>query len=496
MGRELRDYQIRAIEDLRQALRDGFKRPLLMMPTGAGKTAVACEIIQSAVERGKRCMFTVPAIDLIDQTFSDFFRQGIYSIGVIQADHPQTNSSRMVQIASLQTLSRRNVGVPDIMIVDEAHRRDKALSKLMRHPDWAKVIWIGLSATPWARGLGEDYDKLIIATTTAELTEARYLSPFRVFAPAHPDLSDVKIIAGEYQNDQLGEAMQKGTLVGDIASTWLRLGENRPTICFAVNCAHAMAIQAAFEAAGVACGYQDAQTPRDERKDIARKFRTGELRVVANVGTLTTGIDWDVRCIIFARPTKSEMLYVQCIGRGLRTAEGKDHCLILDHSDTTMRLGFVTDILHEILDDGKSRKPADRTEPEDRKEPLPKPCSSCSHLKPPRVHTCPACGFTPKPKDIVETMDGDIIELSTRRKRAKNDLGSIDKAALYASLKRYQIDHNYQPGWVAHKYKERTGVWPRGLDATPAASVIDPAVASWIRSRNIARAKAAQAMQA
>jgi DNA repair protein RadD len=130
-----------------------------------------------------------------------------------------------------------------------------------------------------------------------------------------------------------------------------------------------------FEEAGVRAGYIDCLTKDDERKDIRSKFASGDYQVVCNVGVLTTGVDWDVRCIILARPTKSEILFVQIIGRGLRPAKGKDHCLVLDHSDTTSRLGFVTDIHHEELNDGKTRVSTTRGIR------LPKECPRCACLR-------------------------------------------------------------------------------------------------------------------
>jgi len=117
------------------------------------------------------------------------------------------------------------------------------------------------------------------------------------------------------------------------------------------------------------------------------------VKVVCNVGCLTIGIDWDARSIILARPTKSEMLFVQMVGRGLRMADGKTDCLILDHSDNHIRLGFVTDIHHDELDDGWERQKAI---PKDR-EVLPKKCPKCAFLKPPKLLACPCCGFIPVP---------------------------------------------------------------------------------------------------
>ena len=324
----------------------------------------------------------------MDQTVAAFAAQGIASVGVMQGYHPMTDAQQPVQVASIQTLAAPHAA--DRPTSSSSTRRiagSASWASGWRCPNGQKVPFVGLSATPWTKGLGKHYDDLIVAATTSELIDKGFLSPFRVFAPAHPDLSGVKVVAGDYHEGQLSEAMSQPVLVADTVSTWLRLGEDRPTLCFAVDRAHARKLADEFEAAGVPTGYVDANTPADERERIGRRLREGQIKVVCNVFCLTTGVDWDVRCIILARPTKSEILYTQIIGRGLRTAEGKQDCLILDHSDTTLRLGFVTDIHHEHLDDGRHRKSNGVTR--EKPTPLPKECPSCSYLKPAGVHQLP-----------------------------------------------------------------------------------------------------------
>ena len=352
MTRPLRPHQHKALDLLRASYAAGKCRPMVGATTGFGKTRLAAEIIKGAARRGKRILFVVPALELIDQTARAFYAEGITDIGVIQADHPMTAPERPVQIASIQTLQRRGLPAADLAIVDEGHRWFRFYEDWFAHPDWVNKLIIGMSATPWTRGLGRHYDELIIPATTAELITDGYLSEFRVFAPSSPDLSGVRTVAGDYDERDLAKAANQSALTADVIATWLQRANNRPTLCFAVDRAHAKRLQEQFVAAGVASAYVDAYTSREERERIRRGFHTGEIRVVCNVGVLTTGIDWDVRCLVLARPTKSEMLFVQIVGRGLRTAEGKDHCLILDHSDNHARLGFVTDIGRDRLDDG------------------------------------------------------------------------------------------------------------------------------------------------
>ena len=304
-------HQERALEALRRSLAGGKRRPMLQGPTGFGKTLTAAHIIQRALDKGNRVIFTVPALSLIDQTIGAFAIEGIHCVGVMQADHPGTDGEQPVQVCSVQTLARRQKPEASIVIVDEAHLAFKSVHDWMADPAWAKVPFIGLSATPWTRGLGKHYDDLIVAATTADLIRDGYLSPFTVFAPSEPDLSGVRTVAGDYHEGELAEAMDQVVLIGDVIDTWIKRGENRPTLVYGVNRAHAEHLQQRFLEAGVTAEYIDCFTERADRERIFDRFRASQTRIICNVATLTVGIDLDVRCIIDARPTKSEIRFVQ-----------------------------------------------------------------------------------------------------------------------------------------------------------------------------------------
>lgn len=481
MNRELFPHQVRAIEMLRASLGSGKCRPVLQAPTGFGKTMLAAAIVEGALAKRKRVIFTVPALSLVDQTVRAFWEEGVRDVGVIQGNHTMTDWSRPIQVASVQTLMRREVPQADVVVIDECHRWFDFYGRWMTEEAWRNIPFIGLSATPWTRGLGRYYDDLIIAATTKDLIDAEYLSLFRVFAPSHPDLSTVRTLAGDYHEGDLSGVMNDNPLVADVVDTWISRAEGRSTFCFAVDRAHAKHLQEKFTAAGISTGYIDANTPLSERDEIQRKFHNGEIRVVCNVGCLTTGIDWDVRCIVLARPTKSEMLFVQIIGRGLRTAEGKEDCLILDHSDTHLRLGFVTDICHDKLDDGRERAKAalpDRVR-------LPKECPKCAFLKPPRMQNCPACGFKAEAVSKVEMGDGTLVEVNGRK---RSDMTMDEKASFFGELKGFAQERGYKPGWAANQYRQKFGVWPRGIDdVTPREPSMK--TRSWVKSRLIAWAK-------
>ena len=312
----LRPGQVALLDKIDAAIAEGSRRIVAQAPTGFGKTIVAAHRLRLLQDAGRRAIIMVPALSLVDQTVEKLFAEGVTNVGVIQASHPMTNSARPIQVATPQSLQRREIPDADEILIDEVHKWFKIYPKLLADPRFADVPIIGLTATPWSKGLGKHFDRLIVGATTAQLIEDKHLSPFRSFAPASPDLTGVRTMAGDYHEGDLADAVNKAELVANVVETWQAQAQNRPTLCFAVDRAHAKHLQTQFQAAGVTAEYIDAYTEAFDRAAIAKRFHAGEVKVVCNVGCLTTGVDWDVRCIILARPTKSEMLYVQMIGRG------------------------------------------------------------------------------------------------------------------------------------------------------------------------------------
>jgi len=278
-----------------------------------------------------------------------------------------------------------------------------------------------------------------------------------------------------------------------VVETWKRLHNKDKTFVFGVDCAHAQALQARFHDAGISCAYQDAYTSASERAQIKRGFHEGHYRVVANVGTLTTGVDWDVRCLVLARPTKSEILFVQIVGRALRTAEGKEHALILDHTDTTERLGLVTDIHHEQLDGGRfGARPAKRGPP------LPKPCPQCTMLLPRGTKVCPSCGHVREVVSSVTEREGELVEFTgTYRKKGKTNAHkhpytTTERMRFYAQLRGYAASYGYKPGWAAFKYEAKFGAMPPWDWNTITPMQAGPEVMNFIRGVNMKWARSPQ----
>ncbi len=486
----LRPYQSLAVQNLRRALAGGITREMLCSPTGSGKTEIGMALVRGARAKHKRVAFLCNRVHLVEQTSRRFTKAGIMH-GILQGE----NTARVyesVLVASIQTVVRRGLPEVDLIIIDEAHT--VAGSKEYRAVIAAAkgVPVIGLSATPYAKGLGKHYDELggalfqhmTVAATIPDLIEAGYLVDCDVYAPSEPDMTGIKQArnaSGEmdYTDADVGRAVDKPELVGDIVTHWLRLAAGTPTVCFAANIAHSKHIVERFQAAGISAEHIDCYTDTEERREILRRMETGETMVLSNVGILAEGWDFPAcRTLILARPTRSLIRYIQMAGRVLRPHASKDRALILDHSGSVVRLGFPTDEFPLELDDGSPRDA--KGGQEEREKPLPKACPSCSYVK--TVHKCPVCGFAPERRSDVQTRAGDLVPLKKKPKASK-----MDKQEFYSQLLGLAQEKGRQPGWVAHRYRDYFGVWPRGMQDVPAAP--GEAVLGFVKHLQIKAAK-------
>jgi superfamily II DNA or RNA helicase len=283
--------------------------------------------------------------------------------------------------------------------------------------------------------------------------------------------------------------MGDAQLVGDVVDHWLKHAYGRKTIVFASNVAHSKFLCAEFESRGVAASHIDGYM-RDplERETIIDDFRNGGTDVLCNVAVLTKGFDApECSCVVLARPTKSLMLHIQMIGRGLRLADSKNDCLILDHAGNILRNGLPTDDLPAELDDGTLTKNLDRKQKDKTLKEC--ACSSCGFVS--TLHKCPACGFAPERREDVEVVNGELREIKASpidaKKRNRLETGQ-QKSDFYAGLLGYAKDRGYSSGWASHKYRERYGVWPnayKGVGAQPPG----PEVLGFIKHMNIRHAK-------
>lgn len=490
--------QQRALDMLRRDWKQ-YNSFMVYSPTGSGKTGLSAFITDGFVSRGMRVLMTCPYTVLVTQTAKRFIQYGLPEdeISYVWRDHPNYDPERKIQIASADTLIRRDFPENiDLLIVDEAHLRRKKMLEVIKYlTAETHVKVIGLSGTPFAPFLGKYYQRLIKPTTIKELMDTGVLCGYEFFAPTKPDLSGVKVtrsdeFGSDYKEDEVAEIMCGADLVGDIVSNWLSHGEDRPTVAFCVNVNHANYVTLQFNKAGVNAEVMTAQTPHDERQMMIHRFEQGATKIIVSVGTLIAGFDSDVRCIIYARPTKSEIRWLQIIGRGLRTAKGKDKCLVFDHSGSVHRLGYPDSIEYDTLpskNDGMKTAVSEREN--EKREKLPKECSQCHYMKPAGVYQCPKCGHKPLAGEDVDTdASRGLKQISGKKKVVTKQ----QKQSWWSQIKFYQCQRAAQgkpvsDGWCAHTFKDKFGTWPNGLQDYPME--ITPEVNNYIKWKQIAFAK-------
>lgn len=449
----LRPYQQSAIDQVRDAFRAGHRAPLLVAATGAGKTVMFGAITQSAADRGKSVMVIAHRRELIRQASRKLaetgVEHGIIAPGFTPTRHP-------VQVASVQTLGRRieRIAAPDLIIFDEAHHAVAG--------QWATVTAafphariLGVTATPErldGRGLGMEaggcFDAMVMGPQAGELIAAGFLSPARVFAPAHaPDLSGVRTKGGDYEHAGLSAAMSRPTITGDAITHYARHAPGQPAILFSPSVQHAEDMAAAFRAAGWRAVAASGSSPAAERDAAIAGLATGAVQVLCSCDLISEGLDVPaVGCVILMRPTKSLGLYLQQVGRGLRPAPGKDALIVLDHAGNTLTHGPI-DMPREWSLAGRPKRAA-------KDQPAPaRQCPSCFSVHHP-APACPECGHVYEVKaretqhvagDLVELDADKLARLRTEKlhvllKAAKNE----DDIRLIAKAR------GYRPNWVTH----------------------------------------------
>lgn len=419
---ELRPYQAESVEQLRNGIRNGHRAQMLVAPTGAGKTMIATSMIRDANRKGTDTYFIVDRVQLVNQTSAMLDRYGI-DHGVRQADHWRFRPYLKVQVCSAQTLERTRGFNPDggLIFVDEAHSTRAFTSKLIKETT-AKVI--GLTATPFTKGLAELYSNVVNVTTTNKLIEQQFLTPVKAYACVEPDMDGARIVAGEYADKEIEERGSK--IVGDIVAEWTQktsehFGGPVKTIVFSATVAHGDEICRAFQKAGHNFAQISFLTEETERAAILAEFSKPDSRYIGlvSVDALAKGFDQiDILCGIDARPLrKSFSTFVQMLGRVMRIAPGTikerfGYALWLDHSGNFLR--FQSDLADlfengvQELDDGK-RDATVRKKP-DEKEKQELVCS-CGAILPPAAKVCPACGKERVKRSMIETVAGKMVEI-------------------------------------------------------------------------------------
>lgn len=464
---KLREYQQFCIQEVRRLIREarakGKKgaRILLCAPTGSGKTLIASYIIYETMKNLKRACFVVDRINLVDQTSEVFDDIGIPH-GIYQAANERFRPWERIQVCSAQTLARRKWPDADVIVVDECHTVNEVTKKRIEKDD---CIVLGLTATPFTKGLGKLYcDGLVNVTTTNKLIELGFLSNYRIFAASEPNMEGVKVVGGEW--DEKETSKRALAVVGDCVSEYLKHANGRKFICSAVDVEHVHALHKQFMDAGVMCATYTYRDTDDVRKDIVTEFRKPDsyIRGLITVTAATKGFDVpDIGCVIMARPLRKALHEViQFMGRGLRISPetGKEDCVILDHSGNLTRFWLDWTTFFETgaleLDDGEKKEKKDAPAPQEQ---LPMKCPVCHRVHAP-MPFCPGCGHEyPKKANGVSHVQGTLKEvLST------GNANQITKS-IWPQIVGYAQTRSTDPAKCEKialaLYKQITGQWPK-----------------------------------
>lgn len=483
---ELRPHQADVVEKLEK----GFSQhrcQLLYAPTGFGKTEVAMHIMVQESKKGVKVAMVLDRIVLVNQTSTRLSKYKI-NHGVMQAGHWRYRPYENIQVCSAQTLERRT-NFPDVglLIIDECHvQRTQVIEFIKSNPD---IRVIGLTATPFTTGLGSTYTHVVGAKPTGQLIEEKWLVPLKIFIAKEIDMTGADKVAGEWsQRDSTERGMK---ITGDIVDEWVNktnqlFGGPKKTVVFASGVEHGRDLVRQFGERGynfVSISYKEDD---DFKRETIEDFSRPDTKITGLIATdiLTRGFDVpDVLIGVSARPfSKSFSSHVQQMGRIMRPCEGKTHGIWLDHSGNYLRFRKEwDDLFDEGVTDLKDGAESAKKEPPEKVKKESK-CGGCGALWiwPDRV--CGECGWTRPMKEVLN-VPGQMIELETTQKDQRHE-----NQQFYSELLFYSRMRGYKDGWAAYKYKDKYGVFPRGLGTeikSPSFKTLQ-----WLKSKQIAYAKA------
>ena len=390
---KLRDYQEDIMKDTVSAIKqDNYKAPVVVAPTGSGKTILFSFMATGAVRKGKRVLILVHRREILQQTMAKLFQFGVQA-GQIASGHPMTDE--LIQVAMVGTMVRRldSILPPDLIIIDECHH---AVS-----PTWKKVIdhfgdvlRVGYTATPErmdGSGMIEVFDSMIMGPKIRELVESGNLSYPRMYCgPNVQKKTKMKVTRGDYDKKEQTKERTKRVVLGSVIEHYRKYLNGLPTVCFCVSIEHCHIMEDEFNAAGYRARTVHGQMSKLDREAAIGGLSTGEVQVLCSCDVISEGVDVPVIAgAILLRRTKSLGLYLQQVGRALRPYPGKTEAIILDHAGCIHEHGHV---LAERDWSLHAKKRNQRGKGENA-APETSVCPACSGVWPGKPLKCPSCGY-------------------------------------------------------------------------------------------------------
>lgn len=409
----LRDYQTASIAALFDYWQAEAGNPLLVLPTGAGKSLVMASIMQQLLDGWPtlRIACITHVRELISQNYSELVGiwpwapAGIYSAGLGRRD-----SQAQILFAGIQSVAKKAapVGHVDIVFIDECHligrSADTSYGTFIRdlraiNPD-LKIV--GLTATPYRLDSGRLdepdprdpdtaplFDKVAYEVSIRDLIDAGHLSRLVSKATATTlDVSGVHRRGGEFIAGELESAINTSEIVTAAVDEIIRLAAGRRSwLAFCAGVAHAYAVRDELRRRGIPSETIEGSMAPGDRDGIIAAFRAGKIRALTNANVLTTGFNVpQVDLLAMLRPTMSTSLYVQMVGRGSRNAPGKENCLVLDFAGNVARHGPVDAVTPRRPGEGGGDAPI-------------KICPECASIIHASTMVCADCGYEFPPSE-------------------------------------------------------------------------------------------------
>lgn len=431
----LRPYQLRAIDRVRDHRIEGYRRILLVLPTGGGKSRIAAQLIKLSLDRGKRALFLAHRIELVEQAARVFRAEGIPT-GIIaaSADEPEDPQCQC-QVASMDTLLARGVRPPaDLVIPDEAHHVVAGSYKALLG-DYGRSTIVGLTANPCrgdGLGLRDGFDSLVVGSTVRELTDAGFLVPLRAVRPE--------------------TMLRSGQIAQRVSDAYLAHAPGTRAIVFSPTVALAEEHADELCAAGVRAQVVYGGMPATLRAERFAAFRSGELDVLTNCALICEGVDIpECGTIVLARGVSAIGLFDQMLGRAVRPAPGKTEAVLIDLRGSSYLHTLPYEGREFSLDgEGIRRGVASDTSY----------CAVCGQIRVAGI-PCPDCGHEPEPPTLKVT-GAELVKYDYRTQLA-GDAPDVRFARLVRWI-RAAMAKGHKLGAAKGRYFGTYGQWPRVSD--------------------------------
>lgn len=436
MSITLRPYQEDGINELSKGWKD-YKRQVLALTTGGGKTVIFTEIAKRTTNKNKRVLILTHREELFKQAKTTFEKAEL-NPEIINAKQKNIDTSKLLFIAMVETISRRTKLVseikPDLIIIDECHIGN--FTKILDL--YPNVYTLGVTATPVGKHFYTHYNNIVQTIDTPDLIDLGYLVPCRAFQMIR-EVTGLKTQNGEFTPQSMMNFFDKSILYNGVVDAYKEKALGKKTIIFNCNIKHSDTMAQTFINAGFECKSLTSNNTQEERKVILNWFENTSNAILCNAGILTAGYDHPpIECVIVNRATKSLPLWLQMVGRGSRINFGKDSFILLDFGGNHERHGMWNEYRKWKIEPPKEKK--------EGAMPL-KQChnDNCNCVTSLSTLICPEC-LTPFPikEKILET--GTLIEVKKDKFKGRliseltaDELAELTKEKLFYAVKSSMI---------------------------------------------------------